>query len=384
MIPYSSFLFFYFTIILLAPSIILRLLNRRPFLYDLLATLIAMVLIYSYSKSVLFSLILFMVWQVGLIYLYKNLRTMKNYSWVFYLFIVLSILPLLLVKLNPYLKLNSTIGFLGISYLTFKGLQILIEIRDGIIKKNISLHLLLYFFLFFPTISSGPIDRFRRFEKDFYEKKPREEYLNLITSGFHKIIIGFFYKFILAYLINEYLLTNSFIIENHSFVQRLLYMYSYSMYLFFDFAGYSAFAIGISYLLGIKTPENFNMPFISRNIKDFWNRWHMTLSFWFRDYVYMRFVFLMTKKKWLKNKYLISYLGYFTLFFLMGVWHGLENHYILYGLYHAFLIISFDIFERLNKKYKFWPNNKLTHVMSIIITFHAICFGFYIFSGHLI
>ncbi|UAC47854.1 hypothetical protein K6959_14770 [Bacillus aquiflavi] len=161
-------------------------------------------------------------------------------------------------------------------------------------------------------------------------------------------------------------------------------MYAYSMYLFFDFAGYSAFAIGISYIMGIKKPENFNMPFISRNIKDFWNRWHMTLSFWFRDYVYMRFVFLMRKKKWIKDRYVTSYIGYFLLFFLMGVWHGLEWHYILYGLYHAFLMISFDIFERINKKHKFWPNNKATRPIAIIMTFNFICFGFYIFSGKFI
>lgn len=160
-------------------------------------------------------------------------------------------------------------------------------------------------------------------------------------------------------------------------------MYLYSLYLFFDFAGYSNFAIGFSYIMGIKTPENFNLPFMSRNIKDFWNRWHMSLSFWFRDYVYMRFAFMMQKKKWIKNRFTISYLGYLLLFLLMGVWHGLELHYIVYGLYHALLIISFDWFERKNKKYSFWKKNKWTHAIAIVITFHFICFGFLIFSGRL-
>lgn len=155
------------------------------------------------------------------------------------------------------------------------------------------------------------------------------------------------------------------------------------MYLFFDFAGYSAFAIGVSYLMGIKTPENFNLPFISRNIKDFWNRWHMTLSFWFRDYVYMRFVLWMTKKKWIKNRYTVSNLGYLLLFLIMGLWHGIAPQYIVYGLYQAFLMVSFDFFDRWNRKTKFWPKNKVTHVVSVVITFHFICFGFYIFSGYL-
>nr|MBR9646425.1 hypothetical protein [Streptococcus sp. 11-4097] len=93
------------------------------------------------------------------------------------------------------------------------------------------------------------------------------------------------------------------------------------MQLFFDFAGYSAFVIGISYMMGIKTPENFNKPFLSRNIKDFWNRWHMSSSFWFRDFIYMRFVFFATKKKLIKNRYTISYIGAFLNFFIMGIWH---------------------------------------------------------------
>ena len=84
-------------------------------------------------------------------------------------------------------------------------------------------------------------------------------------------------------------------------------MYAYSGYLFFDFAGYSAFAIGFSYLLGIQTPENFRRPFLSVNIKEFWTRWHITLSFWFRDFVYMRFMLAAIRGKWFRSKYTAAY-----------------------------------------------------------------------------
>ena len=161
-------------------------------------------------------------------------------------------------------------------------------------------------------------------------------------------------------------------------------MYGYSLYLFFDFAGYSAFAIGVSYIMGIKSPENFNKPFISRNIKDFWNRWHLSLSFWFRDYVYMRFIFWVTKKKWIKSRNVSSNLGYILLFLLMGFWHGLAIQYILYGIYHAVIMVLYNSFEQFNKKHKWWKDNKYTKIVAIIITFHFICFGFLIFSGHLI
>ena len=127
------------------------------------------------------------------------------------------------------------------------------------------------------------------------------------------------------------------------------YMYAYTFYLFFDFAGYSAFAIAISYLLGIRTPENFNLPFLAPNIRDFWNRWHISLSFWFRDHIYMRFLLAAAKGKWFKNKHTASYIGLFLTFGIMGVWHGTEWYYILYGIYHASLLCGYDSFARWNK-----------------------------------
>ena len=126
-------------------------------------------------------------------------------------------------------------------------------------------------------------------------------------------------------------------------------MYAYSLYLFFDFAGYSLFAIAVSYLYGIKTPPNFNQPFKAKNIKDFWNRWHMTLSFWFRDCIYMRSLFYMSRKKLLKSQFAMSNMAFFLNFFIMGIWHGLEVYYIVYGLYHAALFIGYGYYERWRK-----------------------------------
>ena len=129
-------------------------------------------------------------------------------------------------------------------------------------------------------------------------------------------------------------------------LNTLSYMYGYSLYLYFDFAGYSAFAVGVSYLLGIHTPENFNRPFRAGNIKDFWNRWHISLSTWFRDHVYMRFMLAATKGRWFTGKYTASYLGLFLTFGLMGLWHGIEPYYLLYGLYHGTLLVGHDLFTR--------------------------------------
>lgn len=382
MIPYATFTYFVIIMILLTPTIIAGLRGKALRTYNSVITVIILAIIFANKPMQAISLICYTIWQVLLAKSYLPLRKRNNKTSTFYLATSLAILPLLLVKVVPILQPSSAIGFLGISYLTFKSVQMIIEIRDGQIKE-LSLYDFLRFLLFFPTITSGPIDRFRRFQKDIVKTPSSKEYTELLYIGINRIFQGFLYKFIIGYLINEYVLHADFVMK-HSFTSVLIYMYAYSFYLFFDFAGYSAFAIGVSYFMGIKTPENFNKPFMSRNIKDFWNRWHMSLSFWFRDYIYMRFVFLMTKKKIIKDRYIVSYLGFFLNFFIMGIWHGLHTNYIIYGLYHALLIILFDVFERLNKKHKFWPNNKITYAVSIVLTFHFVCFGFLIFSGKII
>ncbi|MDA7025268.1 D-alanyl-lipoteichoic acid biosynthesis protein DltB [Bacillus sp. CLL-7-23] len=381
MTPYGSFLFFIILGILLAPTIIFGLKGKNVRYYNMVMSVIVLALIFSNDLHGVIALCLFTIWQLLLIKGYISYRLKANSGIVFCLTVVASILPLVISKLLPFFAHNNWATFLGISYLTFKGVQLILETRDGLIKKQIPISRLIYFIVFFPTISSGPIDRYRRFEKDEQKTWTKEEYQDLLYTGINKIFLGFLYKFIIGYCINTYIILKLPFITSGHISQSLLYMYAYSLYLFFDFAGYTAFAVGISYIMGIKSPENFNKPFISRNIKDFWNRWHMSLSFWFRDYVFMRFVFWMTKKKWIKNRMAVSNIGYVLLFLLMGVWHGLALQYIIYGLYHALLMTGFNFFEKWNKKNKWWPNNKWTTVVSIVVTFHFVCFGFLIFSG---
>ncbi|MDQ0228120.1 D-alanyl-lipoteichoic acid biosynthesis protein DltB [Bacillus sp. 7586-K] len=381
MTPYSSFLFFIILGILLLPTMILGTMGKRLRYYNVFVSIVVLAIIFSEGNAGFFSLVAFTILQVVLVKGYITYRQTKNSSLVFYVISFLSILPLILSKVLPILAVDNWASFLGISYLTFRAVQIIIETRDGLIKEQLSIFQLVNFMLFYPTISSGPIDRFRRFQKDEEKCWTPEEYKELLYKGINKIFIGFLYKFIIGYSINTYFIMNLDYIADGKFSYHLLYMYSYSLYLFFDFAGYTAFAVGVSYIMGIRSPENFNKPFISRNIKDFWNRWHMSLSFWFRDYVFMRFVFLMKKKKWIQNKMLVSNLGYALLFLLMGIWHGVAIQYIIYGAYHALMMVGFNFFETWNKKHKRWPTGRVMTFVSIVITFHVVCFGFYLFSG---
>ena len=166
-------------------------------------------------------------------------------------------------------------------------------------------------------------------------------------------------------------------------LSTLSFMYGYTLYLYFDFAGYSEFAVGISYLLGIHTPENFNRPFRAGNIKDFWNRWHISLSTWFRDHVYMRFMLAATKGRWFTGRYTASYFGLFLSFGLMGLWHGIEPYYLLYGLYHGTLLVGHDFFTRWNKRQRVWKDGPLWRAAGTLVTFHLVCLGFLLFSGRI-
>ncbi|WP_461226097.1 D-alanyl-lipoteichoic acid biosynthesis protein DltB [Lacticaseibacillus suihuaensis] len=336
------------------------------------------------------ALIAYVIWQLALTQGFARYRRDRNATWVFVLAVVLSIAPLAAVKLTPAVALHpSLLGFMGISYLTFKSVQVLMELRDGTMK-TVAPVAFLRFLLFLPTISSGPIDRFRRFQKDYDAVPERGAYLEMLGRALHHILLGFLYKYILGYAFGTVMLPR---VAQAAIAARgtgaltwplLGYMYTYSMYLFFDFAGYSLFAVGISLVMGIETPENFNKPFSAKNIKDFWNRWHMTLSFWFRDFIFMRVTFFIMKHKLVKNRIRVSQVAYLINFLIMGFWHGVTWYYIVYGLFHAAAIIINDYWLRFKKKHRqTLPHNRWTQALAVFITFNVVCFSFLIFSGFL-
>lgn len=379
MIPYSDFYYFYIMALVLIPAVIIGLCEKKIKYYGMIATAFMIYIIFGKSEREFIFLAVYYLIQVFCVYFYIFVSKKFHERFLLWIMISISILPLVIVKVRSTLNM-SAVGFLGISYLTFKSAQVLIQIYDGHIK-SMNLFDFTYFLLFFPTISSGPIDRSKRFFKDINSKIKRSEYIELLGKGIWKIALGIGYKFIIAYFINEKII-KKIPVHPHSMINIVNYMYSYSFYMFFDFAGYSLIAVGVSYVLGIVTPENFNKPFISKDIKQFWNRWHMSLSFWFRDFIYTRFVMAALKKKWFKSRYTASYIGFMITMIVMGFWHGIEPHYIIYGFYHGILIVATDMFER-KKFYRKIKNNNAWNVLSVFITFNLVCFSFLIFSGYL-
>ena len=237
------------------------------------------------------------------------------------------------------------------------------------------------FLLFFPSLSSGPIDRSRRFVEDDERIWTCSEYAELLNDGIYKLVLGLFYKVVCSSLF--YQLLNSVFAERYSPLYLAGYSYAYGLYMFFDFAGYSSMAVGTSYILGIRMPDNFNKPFLSVDIKDFWNRWHITLSSWFRDFIFTRFVLDSVRKKRFKTRLGCATAGLILNMLIMGLWHGPYAHYIAYGLYHGILLAVTEIYQKKARFYRTHKKERWYRVISWFLTLNAVMLGFLIFSGHI-
>jgi len=257
-------------------------------------------------------------------------------------------------------------------------MDVLWAVTDGVLMEVGFLDFSVFLF-FFPTISAGPIDRFRRFKTEWRQVRDIRKFWQDLDAGLPLMMRGLLYKFVIATIIERHFLEHTR--DAPGVLGAIEYAYVYSAYLFFDFAGYSAFAIGVSRWFGITSPQNFNLPWAAQNIREFWNRWHMSLSFWFRDHVYTRFLLSAVKGKWFKKRETASNMGYFVSFGLMGLWHGLEWFYILYGIYHAVLLTTFDVFTRWKKKNPTRFVGRGWKWAAHLLTIHAVVFGLWLFSG---
>lgn len=395
--PYGNLQYFVYVITATLPIFIGLFFKKRFGWYEILVSLFFIVTMLTGGKTnQLAALGIYLIWQMVLVLFYKHYRKSKDGKWVFYLISFLSLLPIIFVKVQPAINgTQSLLGFLGISYLTFRSVGIIIELRDGVIK-DLKMWEYLCFLLFMPTFSSGPIDRFKRFNENYQTIPERDELMDMLAESVRYIMWGFLYKFILAHILGEILLPplKNLALQTGGFFNYYVVavMYTFGLELFFDFAGYSMFALAISNLMGIRSPINFNKPFLSRDLKEFWNRWHMSLSFWFRDFVFMRMVMVMTRKKLFKNRNVTSSVAYILNMLLMGFWHGITWFYIAYGLFHGVGLVINDAWVRkkktLNKERKkagkaLLPENRWVQLLGMVITFHVVMVSFLIFSGFL-
>ena len=285
--------------------------------------------------------------------------------------------PLVVYKVSAVFD-QSIWGFVGISYVTFKATQVVIEVYDGLIARDeLGLEDWLYFLLFFPQFSSGPIDRSRRFAADAHATPSRDEYAGMLARGILLLLAGAVYKVVVATWIHRFYAPSA----TGDALQQLQTALLYGLYLFCDFQGYSLMAMGTSYCLGIRCPRNFRAPFAAVDIIDFWNRWHITLSTWFRDFVFMRFTRWVMHRKLLHDRLQVAMCAFMVDMLVMGFWHGIAWCYIGYGIYHGVLLAVTQAMQKRWGFYKKHRRDRWFRACSWAVTQALVFLGFAIFSG---
>lgn len=230
---------------------------------------------------------------------------------------------------------------LGISFYVFQSISYLIDVYKGEVKATYNFINFASYITLFPQLVAGPIVRYSHIEQELTYREITVERFSIGTSRF---IMGLAKKLLIADTLGR-VADAAFAVPNGelSAFSAWLGIISYSLQIYFDFSGYSDMAIGIGHMLGFKFPENFNYPYISKSVKEFWRRWHISLSTWFRDYVYIP---LGGNRKGQFR----SYINQIIVFFLCGLWHGASIMFVLWGLYHGFFLTLEKMFPKLIEK----------------------------------
>ena len=384
---YSDPAFFICLAVALIPALCLGLAGRASKIYGFIVSVVFLVALFcrDLQGALFFGIFLVVSCACGFATLRLFQKEHPYRVGLFRVLLVVALIPLASAKITPLFGTNI-LGFLGISYLTFKSVQVMIEIRDGLIKE-MSFFDYLYFLLFFPVFTSGPIMRSRDFMAQISQRPTHDEYVDLLAKGLGWFVRGVLYSFVLGAFFNWLQWFAPAGIGTHNAGEVVLGQLAqggcYGLYLFFDFAGYSLMAMGVGAVLGIKVPANFRAPFLAVDIKDFWDRWHITLSYWLRDYVFMRLTRTFMKRKVFKSRLTTSCTAFVCNMGVMGVWHGLTVDYIVYGFYHGLLLAACEAWQKKSKFYKKHRKDTWYKVVSWAVTMVAVFVGFALFSGQI-
>jgi alginate O-acetyltransferase complex protein AlgI len=306
--------------------------------------------------------------------------------------IALNLLPLAFFKYLPELAELGPVGSwqydlgrqiimpLGLSFWTFQGLSYLFDIYFGEELDPSLLEFCLYM-AFWPTVASGPICRLPSMLPQFRQLSPFS--WDDLSAGSLRVVQGVMMKFVLAQILLSGRLPGEGIAAGFDQMKSgwggvdvwLLGM-GFAFLLFFDFAGYSHIVIGIARIFGIRLPENFDRPFLSTTPSIFWTRWHMSLSFWIRDYVFNPLAIAGRRYGWW------PYVGLIISMTLFGLWHGAKWTYMVYGVYHGLILVMHRLGQRVKRQFSVRPPRYVGAFLSWGITFALVSIGFIFFRAY--
>ncbi len=252
---------------------------------------------------------------------------------------------------------------IGISFYTFQILSYVVDVYRGKVKVQKNIVTLATYIALFPQLIAGPIVQYSDVEKQL---KDRKESLDLFIEGVKRFVLGLAKKVIIANNV-AYIADTLYAqpIAEVSTIGLWLAAIAYTLQIYFDFSGYSDMAIGLGKMFGFNFLENFNYPYIATSIKDFWRRWHISLSKWFRDYIYIPLGGnRVSKLKWVRNIMIV--------WMLTGLWHGANWNFILWGLFYGvLLLLEGTILAK--------PLSKLPTWIRYILTMFIVVIGWTIF-----
>jgi len=278
---------------------------------------------------------------------------------------------------------------LGISYYTLEAISYLVDISRGKYDASKNIFKVALFLLYFPKITEGPICRFNELSQELYENNNLD--FNKITIGFDLIILGLFKKMVIADRAGIYV--NNIFGNSYGGVTVLLAIVLYTLQIYAEFSGCIDIVRGVSYLFNVKLPNNFKSPFFSKDVQEFWRRWHISLGAWIKEYIFYPIslsklnmkVMMFSKKHF--NDYFYKFISAaFPLLFVWlvnGIWHGASYKYIFYGMYYyVFMMIGLllnPVFEWISNKLKI--NSKVLDGIHIVRTIIIVIFGMALFRS---
>lgn len=261
----------------------------------------------------------------------------------------------------------------GISFFTFQSMSYILDVYRGQMRATRNLLDFAFFVSFFPTLLAGPILRARTFLPQL--RKPLAVSREMVGTGVFYIVMGLFKKAV----VSDYISVNfvSRIFDNptlYSGLENLLGIYGYALQLYCDFSGYSDMAIGIALWLGFRIPANFNAPYKADSITDFWRRWHISLSSWLRDYLYIS---LGGNRK----GQLRMYVNLFLTMLLGGLWHGASWNFVIWGSVHGAALGMHKRLRQMLGHDKHYRSRRWRKAGAVFLTFHLVCFCWLFFAG---
>jgi len=265
---------------------------------------------------------------------------------------------------------------LGLSFYILKKIGYLLDVQRDTFQPSRDFVAFAAYVSFFPQVLSGPIDRPQKLLTQLHG--PRVWKLENLNNAWQLLIMGFFKKIVIANTV-QVVVDQIFGLEEPSKILLLVGGLGFTLQILADFSSYTDISRGLSYLLGLETAENFNQPYLSLTPSEFWNRWHISLSSWLRDYIFFPLRRALLKRRGIFPEILIQSMPPLITMFVSGLWHGVGWKFIVWGLYYGILIV---LYQQLGIHGDWKPNNAIKQFFAWLVMFALIVFGWLIFRAN--